>query len=538
MRRSSLFLSVAALLILLPQLVGIGHRAAASAAALPDQLGHVNFPTSCTTDAQPTLEKALALLHSFQYTESEQVFSDAAKQDPKCAMAQWGKAMALYHQLWDFPQAGTLKQGWEDVQLAQKIGAPTERERAYIAAAAAFYQDDPALSHAERTGAYSAALATLHAQFPEDVEAGAFYALSLVALADVDHVDDSANRKKAIAILDPLFAQHPDNPGVAHYLIHAADEPGLAPQGLDAARHYAKIAPDSSHALHMPSHIFVRLGLWQESIASNIAASSSAARAIEAHHAEAHYQTHAMDFLNYSYLQSGQEAKARQVAEDEMHSAGGSEEDKLDHQAIVMARNAIELHRWKEAAALAVPAIRPIWQDNTYFARAVGAARSGDADSARSAVQKLSELVAAREAKGRKEGYDVGKEKATDLAEAEAWLAFAEGKTSDAVNEMRRAADLEDAKGVQNLDVPAREMLADMLLELKKPAEALEAYELDLKESPNRFDGLYGAAHAAQSAGNSGAAQSFFAKLAEISGPGADRPELAETKSYLARRGN
>jgi tetratricopeptide (TPR) repeat protein len=538
MRRITLFFLVLALLIFPSSFAASGLWDAASAAAQPDQLGKVNFPVSCTPEVQPTLEKALALLHSFQYTESEQTFSDAAKQDPKCAMAQWGKAMALYHQLWDFPQAETLKRGLEDVQQAQKIGAPTERERAFIAAAAVFFQDDPKLSHAQRRAAYSAALAQLHAQSPQDVEAGAFYALSFIALADLDHVDESANRKKAIAILDPLFHQHPDNPGVAHYLIHAADVPEFAPQGLEAARHYAKIAPDSSHAIHMPSHIFVRLGLWQESIASNIAASVSASHATEAHHAEPRYQTHAMDYLNYSYLQSGQEAKARQMVEDELHVAGASEEDKLDHQAIIMARNALELRRWNEAAALPVPAIRPSWLDTTYFARAIGAARSGDIAAARSAAQKLTELVAAREAKSRQEGYEVSAEEATDLREAEAWLAFAEGKTSEAINEMRAAAGREDANGVQNLAVPAREMLADMLLELKRPAEALQAYEAALKASPNRFDALYGAAHAAQAVGNSAAAQSFYAKLAEISGPGADRPELAETKSYLARQSN
>jgi hypothetical protein len=537
MRRVSLSLSILAPL-LFASLVVTGRRDAASARPRPDELGKVSFPTSCTSEAQPGLEKAVALLHSFQYTESEQLFRAAAKQDPQCAMARWGQAMARYHQLWDFPQAGTLEQGLVDVQEAQKIGAATERERGYIAAAAAFYQDNPKLSHAERTGAYSAALAELHAQSPQDVEASAFYALSLVALADVDHVDDLANRRKAIAILDPLFRQHPDDPGAAHYLIHAADVPELAPEGLEAARHYAKIAPDSSHALHMPSHIFTRLGLWQESIASNLAAAASAAHSIAGHHAEPHYQTHAMDYLNYAYLQTGQEAKARQIAEDELHVPGASEEDKLDHQAIVVARNAIELHRWKEARALPVPAIRAIWQDTTYFARAIGAARSGDARAARNAVEKLSELVAAREAKSRREGYPVSAEKATDLREAEAWLAFVEGKTSEATEEMRAAATREDAEGIANLAVPAREMLADMLLGLKRPAEALGAYELALKDSPNRFDAVYGAGHAAQAAGNLSAAQAFYAKLAAIADPGADRPELAEAKSYLARGGH
>jgi hypothetical protein len=509
------------------------------AAPQPDQLGKVSFPTSCAGGAQPLLEKGLALLHSFQYTESEEAFRDAAKQDPKCAMAQWGKAMALYHQLWDFPQAGTLRQGLEDVQEAQKLsGTATERERGYIAAAAAFYQDNAKLSHPERNSAYSAALAKLCAQSPQDFEASAFYALSLVALAEVQPADELANRKKAIAILDPLFHRHPDNPGIAHYLIHAADVPELAPQGLEAARHYAKIAPDSSHALHMPSHIFARLGLWQESIASNLAAEASAEHSIEGHHSEPHYQTHAMDFLDYAYLQSGQEAKARQIAADEMRVPGSSEEDQLDHQAIIQARNAVELHHWKEAATLPIPAVRLAWQDTTYAARAEGAARSGDVTGAGADVEKLKEIVAAREAHSRKEGYEVSGEKATDLREAEAWLAFAEGKTTAALDEMRAAAAREDKDGVQNLAVPAREMLADMLLELKKPAEALQAYELALKDSPNRFDALYGAAHAAQAANNTAAAQSYYAKLAAIALPGADRPELAETKSFLARSGN
>src|SRR6202790_65313 len=500
-----------------------------------EQLGHVDFPNSCKAEAQPALLKGLALLHSFQYQASESAFKAATDLDPNCAIAHWGAAMALYHQLWDFPGKRTLKEGLESVEKAQKLGAPTPRERGYIAAAAAFYQDDEKLSHRPRTTAYSEALALLHSGAPGDVEASAFYALSLVALADED-IDVTANRKKAIAILEPLFQKYPDNPGVAHYLIHATDKPQFAGEGLAAARAYAKIAPDSSHALHMPSHIFTRLGLWQESIASNIAASASAEHAIAGHHAEAHYQTHAMDFLDYAYLQSGQEARAKHIAEDEMRVPGASEEDKLDHQAIVLARNAIELRHWKEAAALAVPAIRPVWQDTTYFARAIGAARSGDTAAARSAVGKLTEVVSAREARSRTEGYQVSAEKATDLREAEAWLAFAEGKGSAALEQMRAAASREDAKGIENLAVPAREMLADMLLELKKPAEALGAYELALKDSPNRFDALYGAAHAAQAAGNSSAAQSFYAQLRAISGPGADRSELAETKSYLARK--
>jgi tetratricopeptide (TPR) repeat protein len=511
-------------------------RAAEESPAVPAiQLGNVNFPTSCSSDVQPTLEKGVALLHSFQYTESEKTFADAATRDPKCAMAHWGKAMALYHQLWDFPEEKTLKEGRKDIEKAQKIHSTTPREKGFINAAAAFFQKKSKMSHADRTGAYSAALEHFYAENPGDAEVGSFYALSLVALAE-DEVDTMANLKKAISILHPLLKQFPDHPGVAHYLIHATDKPELAPQGLEAARRYAAIAPDSAHALHMPSHIFVRLGLWQDSIHSNVVANTSAAHAAELHLAESHYQTHAMDFLSYSYLQSGQEAKAREVIEHTNHVVGATEEDKADHRAYLAARTALELHRWKDAAALPIPAIRKNWDDTTFWARAIGAARSGDVASAESAVKQLTPLVADREKRSRKSGYNVSNEKATDLREAEAWLAFANGKSDEALQELRAAADHQDKNGGESVSIPAREMLADMLLELKRPAAALAEYKTVMKNSPNRFDGLLGAARAAQASGDTGGAQSFYVKLAEICGPAADRPELSEAKTYLAQK--
>ncbi|HEY2351454.1 MAG TPA: tetratricopeptide repeat protein [Candidatus Acidoferrum sp.] len=478
--------------------------------------------------------KGVALLHSFQYRESENAFKAAAELDENCAMAQWGKSMALYHQLWDFPQKHTLEEGLASIEQAQKLGAPTARERGYIAAAAAFYEGDPKRSHVQRTMAYSEALARLHAQSPEDVEASAFYALSLVSLADED-VDVMANRRKAIAILQPLFREHPDSPGVAHYLIHATDRPELAPEGLAAARAYAKIAPDSSHALHMPSHIFTRLGLWQESIASNIAATAAAAHASEMHQSPAHYQTHAMDYLDYAYLQSGQKAKALALSHEEMTVPGSDEEERLNHRAIVEARNAIELHEWKEAAALPIPQVRATWQDSTYWARAIGAARSGDLVSARNDVNKLTEIVAQREGENKASGYEVSAEKATDLSEAEAWLAYAQGDTARATSMLRTAADREDKKGVESTMMPAREMLGDLLMELKKPSEAVEAYKAVLVESPNRFDAVLGAAEASQAMGESDSARRYYAKLLEIADPAADRPELRQARNYEAR---
>lgn len=503
-----------------------------------DQLGQVKFPTSCQASAQATLEKGLALMHSFQYTQSEETFSEAAKQDPKCAMAYWGKAMARYHQLWEFPQSGTLKESLADVQAAQKLAAPTERERDYIAAAASFYQENDRLSQEQRTTAYSAAMAKLHAAQPQDIEAAELYALSLVALAEQD-VDARANRERAIAILNPVFAAQPNSPGAAHYLIHAADTPQLAPQGLAAARAYAKIAPDSSHAIHMPSHIFNRLGLWQETIASNIAAAAAAEHATDMHLAEPRYQTHAMDYLDYAYLQSGEEAKARAMCVAEMSVHGSNDEQRMNHRALLEARNAVELHRWKEAAELKIPdGVRDLWLDTTYWARAIGAARSGDVAGAKRDVEKLTQIVAQREEESRDEGYKVSAEKATDLREAEAWLAFAEGKSQEAIAELTAAAQREEKEGAESVHTPAREMLADMYAQMKKPAEALATYNLALKYSLNRFDSLYGAGLAAKATGDSAASQSYFAKLSAIAGPEADRPELAEAKTVLAGKFN
>lgn len=501
-----------------------------------EQLGHVNFTTSCSAAAQPHLDRALALLHSFQYTQSEQTFSAAAEADPPCAMAYWGKAMARYHQIWDFPQAGTLKEGLQDIQQAQKRNAPTERERAYIAAAASFYQDDAKLTQEQRATAYSAAMAKLHQLAPQDLEAAELYALSLIALAEQD-LDARGNRLAAIAILQPIFELQRNSPGDAHYLIHAADTPEFAPQGLAAARAYAKIAPDSSHAIHMPSHIFNRLGLWQESIASNIAASASAEHATDMHMAESHYQTHATDYLDYAYLQSGQEGKARAMAAAEMSVHGSSEEDRLNHRALLEARNALELHRWKEAAELKIPdGVRELWLDTTYWARAIGAAHSGDVQGARRDVEKLGKIVALREEHNRSEGYVVKSEKAADLREAEAWLAFAEGKSQEAIAELTGAAQREEKEGAESVRMPAREMLADLYAQMKKPAEALAEYNTALKYSPNRFDALYGAGLAAKATGDTAASQGYFAKLSAIAGPAADRPELAEAKTYLAQK--
>ena len=506
-----------------------------SSAAPPDQLGKVNFPTSCSAAVQPAIEKAVALLHSFQYKESEQTFTDAATSEPKCAIAHWGKAMALFYQLWEFPDDKKLREGQKEIERARKLHPTNVREQGLIAAAVIFYRKKSKLTHAERIKAYSDSLERFYAQSPGDAEMGAFYALSLVSLSYADEPNMLALQQKAISVLQPLLQQYPDHPGIAHYLIHATDRPELAAQGLEAARRYAAIAPDSAHALHMPSHIFVRLGLWQDSINSNIAANAAGAHAAEMHLAEYHYQTHAMDFLSYSYLQSGQEAKAREVIEHANHIVGASEEQKAVHHAGLAASTALELHRWKEAASLPVPAIRKNWQDTTYWARAIGAARSGDISAAEADVNELTQLVADREKRSIKKGYTASTEKATDLREAEAWLAFAKGKSDEALEELRAAADHQDKNGGESVSIPAREMLADMLLELKRPADALAEYKTVLKNSPNRFDGLFGAMRAAASVNSPAGrkeAEAFADQLMVCCGFGGDRPEIKQVASY------
>jgi tetratricopeptide (TPR) repeat protein len=525
-----------ALIASLPLMVAVGTPANPRSHAAPapvEQVGKVSFPTSCAPRVQGTIEKAIALLHSFQYEEAEQTFASASQLDSHCAIAEWGKAMSLDHQLWDFPSAATLAEGLKDVEEAQKRKPKTEREREYIAAAAAFFQGDSSLTHVARVQAYSAALDKLYHDNPKDVDAGAFYALSLVTLAQ-DGVDDLANRRKAIGILNPLFAKQPNNPGVAHYLIHASDEPELASQGLPAARAYARIAPDSSHATHMPSHIFRRLGLWQEMIDSNLAAIAAAAEATQAHRGDASYQFHPMDFLDYAYLQSGQEAKARHLVEEVKAVPGAKAEGIADHQALFAARNAIELHRWKEAASLAIPDERLMMQDPTYWARAIGAARTGDVRAAREDARKLAEVMKAQEDHEKMEGNKVTPGESVEEREVDGWLAFAEGKSEEAMEDLRGAAEREETDREEPIAMPAREMLADLLLELKRPAEALTEYHGVLKDYPNRFDALYGAARAAEAAANPQQAREFYAQLVKISAPGADRPELRAARDYVA----
>src|SRR5277367_3579018 len=362
------------------------------------QLGTVHFPISCAASVRQPFARGVALLHSFWYEEAEKQFLQIAKDDPNCAMAHWGVAMSIWHQLWDNPEADVIDRGLEQVKAAQKLSArATPRENAYIAAIAAFYSGSK-LDHPERAKAYSDAMKKVYESYPDDHEAATFYALSL--LASEPHDDETfANRRQAAAILDKLFAIEPDHPGVAHYLIHAYDKPQLAQLGIPAARRYAQVAPAAPHALHMPSHIFARVGLWQDDINSNLASIAATRKTAAMGMGGEGHQFHAMDFLVYAYLQSGRDADAAKVIDEikvmpKMKSMYGEEFDpQTNALSEFPALYDLELRHWSDAAALQpVPGAPDGDLDITYWARAIGAARSGNLTQAHKDLSEIENL--------------------------------------------------------------------------------------------------------------------------------------------------
>ena len=502
------------------------------------QLGTVHFSVSCTPDAEKTFEKGVALLHSFWYEEAEKSFQDAAKQDSKCAMAYWGEAMSLWHQLWNRPDAATIKQGAAELEQADELRAPTAHERDYVHALQAFYSNSEKADHDARARAYSAAMEKVYKKYPDDHEAAAFYALSLLA-SEPDGDTTFANRKQAGAILEKLFAEEPTHPGIAHYLIHAYDKPQLAQLGLPAARRYAQIAPAAPHALHMPSHIFARLGLWQDDIDSNLASIAATRKATEMHMGGEGHQFHAMDYLVYAYLQSGREAEALKVIEEvkampPMKDMYGMGYDPRVYALVAFpARYALEMHHWAEAAALTyVPDTEGGDAAITYWARAIGAARSGNVAQAHTDIEHI-ETIRKTLLDRKKKNYADAVEQ--DRKEATAWLDHAEGRNETATAALRAIAEKEEASGDESDGgTPAREMLADMLLDMKHPEQALAEYKTSLKFFPNRFDSLYGAAQAAEMAGQTSEATEYYAVLVKTcEGGSSARPELAKAKQAV-----
>jgi hypothetical protein len=455
-------------------------------------------------------------------------------------MAHWGIAMSIWHQLWNHPDATMVKRGQAEVKQAKSLRPKTDRERDYIAAMEAFY-GGKARVYQDRANAYSKALQTAYQRYPEDREAAAFFALSLLA-SEPDNDTTFAKRKQAAAVLEKLFAVEPDHPGVAHYLIHSYDKPQLAELGLPAARRYAQIAPAAPHALHMPSHIFARLGLWQDDIDSNLASIAATRKTAAMHMGGEGHQFHAMDFLSYAYLQSGREADAQKVL-DEVKAMPAKKDDMygmdLDPRIYALitfsARYGLEMHHWADAANLAPVSGAKTGDDAiTYWARAIGAARTGNVADAK---KDLSEIEAIHTAllEQKKTGFAEAVDQ--DRREAAAWIAHAEGKNDEAIKVLRTIAEKEEAEGDEPLAIPAREMLADMVLDLNRPEQALAEYQTDLKFNPNRFNGLYGAAQAAERAGKSEASNTYYAQLVKVcAGSNSDRPELSHAKALLAQK--
>lgn len=463
-------------------------------------VGKVNFVTSCNEAAQRDIGRAVALLHSFWYVEAEKSFRSAANADPACGMAWWGVAMANYHPVWQPPTAGELKTGAEAAVKAKEVGAKTERERAYIDAINTFYANAAATPHAARASAYESAMQNVAAANAADDEASIFYALAM--LGDASPNDKTyAKQKQAAAILNRVLPNQKDHPGVAHYLIHSFDYPDLAPLALPAARTYAKLAPASPHALHMPSHIFTRLGLWDESIASNLASRQKAHDYVIKRDPDmtAFDELHAVDYLVYAYLQQGRDADAKKYVDV---AASVKKLDSPSFQAAfaisaVPSRYALERRQWTEAAALTVPKTIsfdnfPYAEANVHFGRAIGAARSGDLAVARDAVGRLEVLH--QKLVDQKSAYWADQVEIQRLAAA-AWLAHAEKKDDDALQLARSAADLESRTEKHPVTpgaiIPARELLAEMLLETGHPQDALTEVDRDLATSPNRRNALW-----------------------------------------------
>jgi len=479
------------------------------------------------------------MMHSFWYEEAERTFNDVAKTDPGCAMAHWGVAMSYFHPIWDTrgPDAAILKKGAEAVEKAKVLSAKTERERDYVAAIEAFYKDSEKLDHRTRVLAYEAAMERVYTRYPDDREGTAFYSLALLGSAAASPVDKTlARQKKAGEIAEKVFAAEPNHPGAPHYVIHAYDYPPLAEKALPAARAYAKIAPDAPHALHMPSHIFTRLGLWQESIESNTASALAAHKV-----GMAGEELHASDYLEYAYLQTGQDQQAKRVLDQMAANKAGLSNyfAGVYATAAMPARYVVERRRWEEAAKLPVPSDSPggklSWAEATvYYARVLGSSHTGDLEGARQAIQKLE--AARNTLTELQETYWAGQVE-IQRREAAGTLSYAQGKKDEALDLLRSAADMEDASEKHPVTpgpvVPARELLGEMLLALDKPAEALAAFESTLQRSPNRFNALYGAARAAQMAGQREKARQYYSALVAVSDPVSPRPELRTAKSYL-----
>lgn len=501
------------------------------------QIGQVHFPISCSPAAQEEFNRAMALLHSFWFEPARAAFTAVTQLDPTCAMGYWGVAMTWRDNPFVAPTPRpALEAGWVAVEQALAVGAPTQREREYVAAVAAFYRDADTLDHRTRALAYEQAMERVYRAYPEDREAALFYALALNTTA-LPTDKTYANQLQAAAILEEVFAEQPQHPGVAHYLIHTYDYPPIAGHGLPFANRYAGIAPAVPHALHMPSHIFTRVGYWHDSIASNRASADAATNLFD--------RLHAMDYLTYGYLQLAQDVAARGVLDEiaTLPNLAGATFVPAYALAAMPARYALERGRWSDAASLSPSPSEVAWERMpqaaaiTVFARALGAARGGDVAGARENAARLAmlhdALVAANEAYWA-EQVDIQHEVVL------AWLAHVEGRSDEALALLRAAADREDATDKHPVTpgpiMPAREQLGELLLELGQPAPALEAFERSHRAEPNRFRGLYGAARAAELLGDGEQARTYYTALLELAAQAdSERTELQQARAFVTR---
>jgi tetratricopeptide (TPR) repeat protein len=510
----------------------------------PDlELGLANFESSCSEKSRNDFNMAVKFLHSFEYDEAEKVFTRVIDQDPACAMAYWGIAMSNFHPLWDPPSVEVLKKGVKAIQVAASLNT-SRRETEYIDAIAAYYKDWETTDHRTRCLNFEKGMEKVYTNNPKDDEAAVFYALALNAAAD-PRDKTFQKQKKAGKILESLYPGQPEHPGIAHYLIHSYDYPELAQEGLEAARKYAAIAPSSAHALHMPSHIFTRLGLWDEVISSNLASVYSARCYAEAAGIKGHWdeELHGLDYLVYAYLQKGENDSALKYWKylNEIRIVKPENFKTAYAFAAIPSRYVLENKMWEQAAHLAIkpekfPWEKFPWQESIiHFTRVMGAVHTGKLSVAKEELAQLQRLHA--KLTDQKNMYEAS-QVAIQIKVCEAWIQLKEEKKEDALSLMKTAADMEDQTEKHPVTpgevVPARELLGDMFLALNDPASALEAYKATLKKHPNRFNSLYGAGLAAEVTGDMQTAGLYFGQLLKVTGnvkPG--RPEINRVRKYV-----
>jgi tetratricopeptide (TPR) repeat protein len=513
----------------------------------PDaQFGTVDFKMTCNEKVKKDFNLAIELLHSFEYDESEKLFSKIIDETPECAMAYWGVAMCNFHPLWNPPTESELQKGAKSIAIAKSINTKSARESGYINAIGLFYKDWDKADHHTRCIYFEKAMEQLHIKYADDHEAAIFYALALDAAAD-PRDKTYANQKKAAAILNALYAVEPNHPGIIHYLIHTYDYPGLAVLGLPAARKYAEVAPSSAHALHMPSHIFTRLGLWDEDIHLNLKSIASAKCYAESADIPGHWdeELHALDYLVYAYLQKGENKLAEeQVKYLKTITAVYPADFKVAYAfAAIPSRYFLENKKWKEAAVLQIPPANISWKEFPWqesiihFTRLLGAAHTRNFGVAKSELTKLNQL---RDTLIKQKDSYKSKEVEVQIKTGEAWIQFESANKNSALNIMKLAADMEDSTEKHPVTpgevLPARELLGDMLLQAKQHAEALNAYESVLQKCPNRFNSLYGAGVTAEKLGDKRKTVFYFKQLLTIvDTANSDRPEVVAAQSFMKR---